>query len=242
MLTQGDAAVSDGIGMVNAASGPADALDGSFIITDPGFDNTGFGDFTGLAQGLEQGAGSIGFDPGSSATGTFTETFTLTPVSDSALGQDTLTPVMLHVEVEVVAPVAAPDITPNPIDFGEHHVNDVVTKHLTASNPNALDTLDVGLVDPTGGISHVSGTVSNLAPGAHNTISLVATLDTSTAGLIDGGASATYDVVGQPVINDSVAITGEGTIFVLATMDPLGGDTSILAGCIWASRRPAPSS
>ena len=84
-LAQGSGPVSIDLNALNTATGPADALAGSFQLSGPSvFAATGFGGFSGLGAGASIGIGTITLDTGTA--GTFQETLTFDPTGSNASG------------------------------------------------------------------------------------------------------------------------------------------------------------
>jgi len=73
------------LGILNAASGPADLLNGAFSFgTGTGFTFDGFGPFAGIAAGVTQSGLDIVFD--SASLGTFSQTITISSFGSNASG------------------------------------------------------------------------------------------------------------------------------------------------------------
>jgi hypothetical protein len=84
-VVQGGTALSTTLGVLNAATGPADLLGGSISSSaGPGFTNGGFGAFSGLGAGQDERAQTVSLSTG--AAGTFSETVTLTASGSNASG------------------------------------------------------------------------------------------------------------------------------------------------------------
>jgi hypothetical protein len=87
-VAQGGAALAADLSVLNAAQGPADALGGSFTVSDGGaFTNSGFGAFSGVGADGSADAGSISLS--TAHTGTFSETLVLTPTDTEGAGTPT---------------------------------------------------------------------------------------------------------------------------------------------------------
>ena len=111
IVAQGTAPVTEMLGVVNAASGPADLLSGNFALSNANaIGLTGFGDFAGLAAGQTDGGLAVSLD--TSGAGTFTRTVTLTSAGSNASGfSGALTPETLTI-TGVVAPTTATGSSP----------------------------------------------------------------------------------------------------------------------------------
>ena len=85
------------LGVLNAAVGQADVLNGSFAITgDSAFSNNGFNSFSNLTAGQTESGLQIGL--GLDQSGTFSETITLSPTGSNASGYSgALAPITLTV-------------------------------------------------------------------------------------------------------------------------------------------------
>jgi Ca2+-binding RTX toxin-like protein len=100
-IEQGAAPLAVQLGILNAASGPADLLSGS-IASGGGFTTSGLAAFAGLAAGQADIAPSLTLD--TAAAGEITETMTLDPVAGNASGHAARLPAET---LSVVADVAA---------------------------------------------------------------------------------------------------------------------------------------
>jgi len=107
-VTEGAAAPSAGIGALNAASGTADLLNGSFSLSGTAdFTNTGFGAYSGEAAGHADTSPTISL--GTGALGTYTETIVVYGTGSNASGYSgALAPETLTVTGTVVAAAATP--------------------------------------------------------------------------------------------------------------------------------------
>jgi hypothetical protein len=83
--TQGATALSANLTAANTADGPADWLNGAFLIAgSDGFTNSGFGTFSQLAAGASTDAGTVSLS--TAKVGSFSETLTLDPTGGNASG------------------------------------------------------------------------------------------------------------------------------------------------------------
>ncbi len=103
--------------------------------------------------------------------------------------------------------LAAPSVTPNPVDFGIVHVGDTVSRNLTLANNAPADgfseNLNASFSSTTSGVNS-SGAVNGLAAGGNNSSSLSVSIDTSSAQIITG--TAFLDLV-----SDGAGTSGLGT-------------------------------
>ncbi len=110
--TQGSAALTDDLSVLNTALGPADLLGGSYTVNGgSAFTNTGFGTFSGVGADGSADAGSVSVSTGK--TGTFSETVVLTPTDTEGTNAPTpLTPQTVTIigTVEVPTGTAAGDV------------------------------------------------------------------------------------------------------------------------------------
>ena len=106
-LLQGGGTISSLLSLANSASGPADALAGSFVLTalvgTPFSALSGFGSFSGVAGGSSLAGGlSVGFN--TNTLGTFSSSITLNPRSTNASQADlTLGAITLTLQGNVAA-------------------------------------------------------------------------------------------------------------------------------------------
>jgi len=100
----GSAAPTADLEAINAATGLADLLQGSFVVAGTtGFTNIGFAPFGSLAAGLADTVGTVSLSTGTA--GSFTETVTLFASGTNASGYlGTLTPDILTITGSVVGP------------------------------------------------------------------------------------------------------------------------------------------
>jgi hypothetical protein len=101
--TQGAAALTGDLSVLNTALGPVDLLGGSYTVSGgSAFTNTGFGAFSGVGAAGSSDAGSVSLSTGK--TGTFSETVVLTPTDTEGTNASTpLTPQTVTI-TGVIAP------------------------------------------------------------------------------------------------------------------------------------------
>lgn len=103
-VTKGAAALSFGLGVLNAAGGLADLLGGTIATKGAaGFTNSGFGSFSGLAAGKGETAQSVTLS--TSTVGTFSETVVLTSAGSNASGYSGALPTETLTITGTVTPV-----------------------------------------------------------------------------------------------------------------------------------------
>jgi collagen type I/II/III/V/XI/XXIV/XXVII alpha len=219
-LVQDAGAISDTLGIDNAAVGLADSLDGSFALGATGaFANGGFTAFGPVMAGGAGTVGTIGFDP--TAAGTYAETVTLAPTSELAGGVTTLAAETLTVRA-VVTPL---DVAP--VDFGDVRQGATVAQGLTVTNAlptTSHETLDLSIASANTPTITAAGSVTALAPGARDSGGLTVGLIGATPGVERGGAAVTYTIPGSSGGgSETVGVTG--TVFAPATLDLLDGTT-----------------
>ena len=116
--------------------------------------------------------------------------------------------------------------SPNPVDFGEHHVGEVLSQLLSISNTGTVDgfteKLDAGIGGTTGA-ADANGAFSGLAAGVTNSSSLMVGLNSSKDGAQSGTETITLtsdgagiDTLGTTVLA-AQTITVEGTLYNYAT-------------------------
>ncbi len=110
----------------------------------------------------------------------------------NTLGQFGLADQVVDVQGSVYRLASADPVTPNPLDFGNHHVSHAVAgQALSFSNLSINDgfseSLDAGFGATTGGVIG-AGSFTSLAPEDTDSSSLEVTIDTSTAGDKSGTA------------------------------------------------------
>jgi hypothetical protein len=221
---------------LNTAAGPADALDGSFAISDlAGFINSGFVGFTTLAAGTSIAAGTITLATG--MVGTFSETITLTPTDvgagdvSAALAAETLTVIGTVTASPggsgTPAPAIAGVVPSGTIDFGTVHVDGSAQQMLAISNTASAGAASLdGSVSGTTGDATASGSFNGLAPDAPGSFAISVGLDTGTAGPQNGtialafvSDAGTLGVADLP--DQDITVTGSVYREAAATLLPI---------------------
>ena len=101
--TEGGAALTAGLGVLNDVAGPADWLNGSFAVSGRSqFGNSGFGTFGSLVAGASLTAGSVSL--ATNHVGTFSETLVLTPIDGNADGFSEIMPAQTITVVGTIVP------------------------------------------------------------------------------------------------------------------------------------------
>ncbi len=103
--------------------------------------------------------------------------------------------------------LAAPSVTPNPVNFGIIHVGDVVSQNFTIANTATADGFSESLnasFSSSGSGINTSGSVNGLAAGATDSSSLAISLDTSTARFVS-------DSTFLSLVSDGAGTSGLGT-------------------------------
>ena len=226
-LTLSNTAPADGFSEVLNASFGADAGDA----TNNGGGITGGLGTGGLAAGASNNtAMSVGVD--TTSAGAKSGAVTIDHVSNgtgtSGLGNTSVGSQVVTVSGNVYR-LAQGAATPDPIDFGNVHLNDVATRAVTVSNTAANDGFSEGLGVSAGdtGDATVSGTVAGLIAAGANDSGLSVALDTSVAGNRSGTLELAYtsDSTGTSGLaaigagSQSVAVTGAVYRLAEATID-----------------------
>ncbi len=218
----GDAA-SITLSLANGA-GDYENLHAGFAGASPGF--TVSGSITGLAAGASDAASlAIGLD--TSAAGNLAGTAILTLASDGAgLDGNGITPLgaqTIDLSGAVYRLAAAGPLAD--LDFGNHHVGDVVSLAVPIGNAATADGYSESLIawiaTASPGFS-ASGSVADLLAGAADGAGLVVTLDTATS----GGKSGT---AGLTLTSDGTGIDSLGTTALAGTTIALSGGVYRLA-------------
>ncbi len=231
-VAQGSADPSVWVRALNAAGGPADALDGDYAVTNTSgaFDDSGFGNFSGLgAQGTDVGGGVT---LSTSQAGAFSETIDLDTTGSNASGYSaSLQEQTLTITGDVIA-AAQPQITPNPVNFGIVHVGDVVDRTLTVANaaPSGAEELDASIQSVTNGAT-ASGSIVDLAAQSSSTAIEVG-LATATAGVVNGTVTlATNSDLGggATALPSTRTVHVNGTVdnFAVSQVEKLSGDGTL---------------
>ncbi len=103
--------------------------------------------------------------------------------------------------------LAAPSVTPSPVNFGIVHVGDSVSQNLTLTNTAPADGFSEKLnasFSSSGTGINTSGSVTGLVAGGSDSSSLAISLDTSSAGII---ADSTF----LAFVSDGAGTSGLGT-------------------------------
>ncbi len=123
--------------------------------------------------------------------------------------------------------LAAPTVTPTPVNFGIVHVGDMVSRTLTLTNGATADgfseSLNASFSSSSTGIS-TSGAVSGLVAGANDSSSLTISLDTAAAGFVTENAMLAFESDGSgtselgitSLAGAGVSVTGQINNFALA--------------------------
>jgi hypothetical protein len=240
----GSALVGD-LGVVNAVTGPADLLNGSFTVAGTtGFTNLGVAgfSFTNMAAGLDERSQVLTLNTGT--VGVFSETITLFGTGSNASGYSgTLAPETITVLGSVFA-AAAPLATPGTISLGSVRVGDTLaTTTVEVTNGTTATAFQESLVYATSGpdvvgVTNGAGTI--LAGG---TAQVGFTLNTGTAGDFTGtqGTIAltstgvgTDGLPNMPLAPDPVTINGK----VYAPAIVALGTTSVNFGIVHVGASP----
>jgi hypothetical protein len=177
-VAQSGTALAIDLGVLNAATGTADQLGGSFAISgSAAFTNTGFGTpFTGIAEGNQDSGLVVSLATGTA--GVFTETITLTPTSINTSSTTTLTAQTITVTGTIVSSGTTYTLTPAPVTITGTTGND--TLDATSNTLNSHDSIDLGAGTNT--LALIGGGYFDLgAPRTLNDIQIV-TAQESTGG------------------------------------------------------------
>ena len=121
---------------------------------------------------------------------------------------------------------AASAHTPEPANFGNHHISDIVSHALTIGNTAPADgfseNLDASIGGATTGIT-ASGSFTGLAPGASDSTHLSVGLNTSAAGAKSGTATITLFSDGTGVDRSGTTDIGTQTVDVTGAGLPSRG-------------------
>ncbi|WP_158932493.1 choice-of-anchor D domain-containing protein [Acidisphaera sp. S103] len=215
------------IGNLGTADGYTENLDAS--IGSATGSASASGSFTGLAAGVSNSSNLVvGLNSGTAGVQSGSATVTLT--SDGT-GIDTLGTTALASETITVAGTlynyaTASAASPNPVNFGEHHVGSTLSQALSIGNTGATggftENLDASIGNATGSVT-ASGSFSGLAAGDTNSSGLTIDLNSATAGVQTGTAKVTLisdgtgiDTLGTTALA-SETITVAGTLYNYAT-------------------------
>ena len=190
---------------------------------------TASGSFIGLGAGVTN-ASSLMVGLGSAHDGAQSGTATITLTSDGAgidtLGTTPLTAQTVTVEGTFFNFATASVAAPNPVNFADRHVGDVLSQALSIENIGTVDAftekLDASIGGATGSAS-ASGSFSGLGAGVTNASSLTVGLGSSHDGAQSGTATITLtsdgagiDTLGTTPLT-AQTVTVEGTFFNFAT-------------------------
>ncbi len=133
-------------------------------------------------------------------------------------------------DITVFRDATASTVTPGSVNFGERHAGSVLVETYTVTNNAVVDPysekLDGSMGAHSGAVAD-SGSFTGLAPGATNKTSLMATLASTTAGVVSGTATVNLETDGSGVTGD-----GQGTM-------ALPSQTVALAGTIFSYATPS---
>jgi hypothetical protein len=176
----------DQLALMNDATAPADTFTGVF--TAPlggGFTVVGNSLPNAIAPGGSYGGLYVSTQTG--ALGAHSETLTFTPTETNASGFTAVLPaITLTVKDEVAAPAAAALNTPGSIVFPNAHVGATDQQAVSVTNTAPAPAAALSVTGLTGGHAFLHGTVTGLAAGQTDAVSLTAGLDTTSAGLLSG--------------------------------------------------------
>lgn len=195
------------------------------LVTNPSGVNLITGAISGLVAGASSSLLSAHLDTSSAGhkTGSATLTLTSDGSGTSGLTNTALVSVGLSALGDVFR-LAAPLVTSNPINFGNHHVGESVSAAVSVQNSSTADgfseKLDASLTNVVGP-NVFAGSASLLGAGATST-GIGASLDTSSAGNKAGSATLNLvsDGTGTSGLSNttlsSVSLSATGTVFRLA--------------------------
>jgi fibronectin-binding autotransporter adhesin len=225
----GSGPLSAMFGVKNSAAGLADLLSGNFGDSGgAGFTVSGTSAFSGLGAG--QSDQNLQATLSTTKAGTFTDTITLHGTGSNGSGYSgALADTTLIITGKVQNAAVATINTTVPIDFGNHHVGDVVTQavSLTNSAPNGLsEALDGSFAALPAGITG-SGSVSLLAAGATDATHLKLGIATTVSGAENGTATlklssdngTSQTALPSQTINVSGAVYAYASPIVAATLN-----------------------
>ena len=199
----------------NAASAPADDVGG--VITDPAnasFTVAGDGQIAPVIAGASDQ--TLIVTPNTSASGVQSEVLTFAPTDENDSGYTAALPTeTITVTETVIASAVAQLNTPTDQIFGDARVGSVDSLPLNITNGAATGAASLGAAVTTEGNATVTGSLTQIAPGAVSSSDIVAGLYTSTAGTITGTVDLAYssDAVGQTAAIGSGYVDLYGRVF-----------------------------
>jgi hypothetical protein len=190
---------------------------------------TATGSFTALGAGVTN-ATSLVIGLNSTHDGTQSGTATIALTSDGT-GVDTLGTTALTAQTIAVGGTlfnfaTASAATQSPVNFGQHHVGDVLSQTLSIGNIGTVDAftenLDASIGNATGSAT-AAGSFATLAAGVTNGTGLTVGLNSTHDGMQSGSATialtsdgAGVDTLGTTALTSQTIAVG-GTLFNLAT-------------------------
>jgi len=205
--------------VLNAATGLADLMQGSFVLAGTaGFTNAGFDAFSTLTAGQADTAPAVSLATGTA--GSFTETGTLFASGTNASGYlGTLTPEVVTITgsvVGTVAPAAAVINTATPFAFGAVHQNATVSEAISISNMATAPAAGLDGSATAGAAATASGSFSRLAPGGTDSTDILVGINTGTVGPVNG--TAAFAFASDPGNGGSITSLETTTVAVSATV------------------------
>jgi hypothetical protein len=235
----GDPAPSQTLSITNdaPADGFSEGLDASFGGMTAGV--TAAGSFTALAAGATDSSSlTVGIDTATAGNKSGTATITLNSngAGSSGLGITPLPSQLVNVSGSVYRLASAGAHSPEPVNFGIVHVGDSLQQAISISNTATDDgfseRLDASIGAPTGSATTNGGSFTALLPGTTNNASLIAGIDSSTAGAKTGTATITLtsngagtsDLPSTPLAPQTVNLQAQVNNFAVADVVKLAGD------------------
>jgi Hint domain len=198
---------------------------GGASLTDTRLTGTGVtaSDFGPLAQGATTSAYGVTFT-GSSAGSLVAQSVHVANNFDN-VAEQTLT--ITGAAYRYADPSA---VAPNPVVFGNRHLNDVVSQGLTLTNTDPNDgfseALDASIGGATGDIS-AAGTFTGLTASLTNAGSLAVTLNTGTVGIKSGQAVISLISDGNNIDGLGTTAIGTQTVTVTGTVYRLAAASTV---------------
>jgi T5SS/PEP-CTERM-associated repeat protein len=223
----GNSTVALSVGNSGAADGFTEKLDAAFGTTTGSL--TAIGSFKTLAAG-QTNASSLTLKLSSGHDGAQSGVTTLTLKSDGSgidtLGTTALTTQTITATGTFYNYATASTAAPNPVNFGKHHVGDVLTQTLSIINTGTVDGFTENLDGSIGGVTGsvtASGSFTGLAASKSDTSDLTVGLATSHDGVRSGTAilglrsdGTAIDSLGTTALT-SQTIAATGTLYNYAT-------------------------